>query len=136
MCSWYATLIPHLRRRPGAIVNVASSIGLIGAAQFTSYALSKAAIVSLTQSLALELAPDHVRVNAVCPGATSTPMLDVLLAESHNPEAALKGLISLHPLGRVSTPLEQAQGALYLASDEASYVTGHALVIDGGRVTA
>jgi NAD(P)-dependent dehydrogenase (short-subunit alcohol dehydrogenase family) len=125
--------IPHLRRSGGgAIVNVGSTYGVVGAAGSAAYALSKAAAISFSKSLALELAPDRIRVNALCPGATATPLNEEWLQAQADPEEALRLLVRRHPMGRLATAMEQAHGALYLVSDEASFVTGHALLVDGG----
>ena len=126
--------IPELRRsaRP-AIVNLGSTYGVIGAAGNAAYATSKAAVIGFTKTLALELAPDRIRVNAVCPGATATPMNVEWLAAQPDPDAALQELVDAHPIGRMARPEEPAAAILFLASDEASYITGHALLVDGGR---
>ena len=124
--------IPHLRRTAGTIVNLGSTYGMVGAAGFAAYALSKAAAINFSKSLALELAPDRIRVNALCPGATETPAHKASLLEAPDPEEAGRALVSKHPIGRLATPMEQAQGALFLVSDEASFVTGSALMVDGG----
>jgi NAD(P)-dependent dehydrogenase (short-subunit alcohol dehydrogenase family) len=126
--------VPHLRAsQHGAVVNLGSTYGFIGVAGTGVYAATKAAVISLTRTLALELAADGVRVNALCPGAVSTPMNVEWLQAQPDPEEALMTLISHHPLGRLSTPDEQAMAAAFLASDDASYVTGHTLLVDGGR---
>jgi NAD(P)-dependent dehydrogenase (short-subunit alcohol dehydrogenase family) len=126
--------VPHLRASGyGSVVNLGSTYGFIGVPGSSAYAATKAAVISLTRSLALELAPDGVRVNALCPGATATPMNLTWLAAQPDPEGALRLLTAQHPIGRLATPEEQAQAALFLASDAASYVTGTTLLVDGGR---
>lgn len=145
--SWRATLeanittmflvtkyaIPALRRsRAGSIINLGSTYGVVGAAGSAAYAVSKAAAISLSKTLALELAADGIRVNALCPGATATPMNTEWLAAQPDPEQALRDLVAKHPIGRMSSPDEQAGAALFLASDDSSFVTGHALMADGG----
>jgi len=126
--------IPLLRRSDrAAIVNLGSTYGMIGAPGNAAYAASKAAVVNLTKTMALELAADGIRVNALCPGATATPMNVEWLAAQPDPDAALADLVAVHPLGRMARPEEQAAAVLYLASPESSYVTGHALLVDGGR---
>jgi NAD(P)-dependent dehydrogenase (short-subunit alcohol dehydrogenase family) len=125
--------IPALRRSGGgSIVNLGSTYGVVGAAGSTAYAVSKAAAISFSRSLALEVAADRIRVNALCPGATETPMHQEWLAAQPDPEVSRRELLGRHPLGRLSTPAEQAQAALFLASDESQFVTGHALLVDGG----
>jgi NAD(P)-dependent dehydrogenase (short-subunit alcohol dehydrogenase family) len=125
--------IPVLRRSPGAsIINLGSTYGVVGSAGSGAYAVSKAAAISLTKTLSLELAGDHIRVNALCPGATGTPMNIEWLAAQPDPEQALRDLVAKHPIGRLASPDEQAAAALFLASDGASFVTGHSLMVDGG----
>ena len=118
--------LPYLRKVRGRIVNVASTGGLVGYAGGSAYCVSKAAMVMLTKVLALELAPAHVRVNCVCPGAVNTPMV---------PSGSLKRVARQIPLGRVGQPREVADLVFYLASDKARQITGGSFVIDGG-VTA
>jgi NAD(P)-dependent dehydrogenase (short-subunit alcohol dehydrogenase family) len=125
--------IPALRRSSaGSIINLGSTYGVVGAAGSAAYAVSKAAAINLARTLALELAGDGIRVNALCPGATATPMNIEWLAAQPDPEQARRALVAKHPIGRMSSPEEQAGAALFLASDDASFVTGHALMADGG----
>jgi 3-oxoacyl-[acyl-carrier protein] reductase len=125
--------IPHLRAAGGgAIVNLGSIFGVVGAGGSSAYAVSKAAAINFSKSLAIELAKDRIRVNALCPGSTDTPFLHDWFVSTGDPEGTKRFMIEHHPLGRLSTPEEQAYGALYLVSDEASFVTGHALMVDGG----
>jgi NAD(P)-dependent dehydrogenase (short-subunit alcohol dehydrogenase family) len=126
--------VPLLRcSSRAAIVNVASTYGVVGAPGNAAYAASKAGVINLTATMALELAGQHIRVNAICPGATATPMNAEWLAAQPDPGQAMADLVADHPIGRISTPEEQAHAILFLASPDASYVTGHALVVDGGR---
>src|SRR5579875_295004 len=125
--------IPYLRRSgAGSIINLGSTYGVVGAPGSAVYAVTKAAAISLSRTLAAELAPDRIRVNALCPGATDTPLHRRWRASQPDPEAAWRALVDRHPMGRLATPEEVAMGALYLASDESSFVTGHALMVDGG----
>lgn len=125
--------IPALRRsKAGSIINLGSTYGVVGAAGSAVYAVTKAAAINLSRTLALELAVDGIRVNALCPGATATPMNIEWLAAQPDPDQALRDLVGKHPIGRMATPAEQAGAALFLASDDSSYVTGHALMADGG----
>src|SRR5262249_38695137 len=101
-----------------------------------AYSASKGAIVALTRQMAVDYAADGLRVNAICPGSIDTPMLREGPAMTADPEAARRRLIALHPLGRLGTPEDVAAAALYLASDEASFVTGATMVIDGGMTIA
>jgi NAD(P)-dependent dehydrogenase (short-subunit alcohol dehydrogenase family) len=116
------------REAPGSIVNVASVAGLIGSPLQGVYAATKAAIISMTKTLAAELAPSRIRVNAVAPGFVDTRLASAILKN----DELLKHVIANTPMGRYGTPDEIAGGALYLASDAASFLTGHTLVIDGG----
>lgn len=131
LCMKYA--VPHmLASGGGSIVNIASAAGLVGFRYNAVYAASKHGVVGLTKSGALEFARKGIRVNAVCPGFTATPMVSEL--ESTNPrmmEATLKAV----PMRRLGTPQEIAEAILWLCSAESSFVTGHALSVDGGTVT-
>ena len=125
--------IPILRRASfPSIINLGSTYAVVGAAESAAYALTKAGAVSLTKTLALELAPDRIRVNALCPGATETPLYYRWLDSQADAAQAKADLFAKHPLGRIGTPEEMARAALYLASEDASFVTGHALLVDGG----
>lgn len=127
--------VPHLRRSSSAcIVNLGSTYSFIGAPGAGAYGMTKAAAVSFTKTLALELAADRIRVNALCPGATATRLYDDYLSSQPNATEAAEAVRRGHPLGRIGLPSDMAKGALYLASDESSFVTGHALVIDGGHI--
>jgi NAD(P)-dependent dehydrogenase (short-subunit alcohol dehydrogenase family) len=116
----------------GAIVNVASVAGVTGAPRIATYALTKGGVVNFTRSVAAEAGRDGVRVNAVCPGFTETAMLDGYLGGSDDPERAREKLVDDYPLGRLGQPNEIADAVAVLASEESSFVTGHALVVDGG----
>jgi NAD(P)-dependent dehydrogenase (short-subunit alcohol dehydrogenase family) len=118
----------------GAIVNVASRAGVVGVPTMAVYGASKAALISLTRTAALELAP-AIRVNAVAPGATETPMMRTWIDEQDDPTAFEAGLAATVPLGRLARPAEIADAVLFLASDEASHVTGVVLPVDGGYTT-
>ncbi|MBN2205060.1 MAG: SDR family oxidoreductase [Thermoleophilia bacterium] len=115
----------------GAIVNLASRAGVVGVRSMAVYGASKAALISLTRSAALELAP-AVRVNAVAPGATETPMMRTWIDEHEDPAAFEATLTATVPLGRLARPEEIADAVLFLASREASDVTGVVLPVDGG----
>ncbi len=113
----------------GAIVNVASGAGLVGFAGLPAYVASKHGVVGLTKSAALECAPRGVRVNCVCPGSVRTPMLEGFLGGDERVERAMTAGV---PIGRLGTPDEIAAAIVWLCSDAASYMVGHALVVDGG----
>lgn len=116
------------RNSPGSIVNIASVAGLASAPLQGVYGMTKAALVSMTRTLAFELGPSGIRVNAIAPGLVETRFASALV---HNPDIVAR-IQDRTPLGRYAQPSEIAGGALYLASDAASFVTGHTLVIDGG----
>ncbi|WP_020652464.1 SDR family oxidoreductase [Massilia niastensis] len=118
-----------LKQGSGAIVNMASVSGLVAAPNRAIYGASKHAVVGLTKSAAAEYARDGIRVNALCPSAVRTPMLARMVERDPGTE---KRLESAQPMGRVAEPVEIANAALWLCSDQASYVNGHELVVDGG----
>lgn len=120
-----------LKQGGGAIVNMSSVAGLVGFAGAPAYTASKHGIIGLTRAAALEYATAGVRVNAVCPGVIQTPMIDRAVGGSADVRASL---LALEPVGRFGTPEEVAEAALWLCSDAASFVTGHALAVDGGLV--
>jgi NAD(P)-dependent dehydrogenase (short-subunit alcohol dehydrogenase family) len=122
-------LAQMLKQGGGAIVNTASVAGLIGAARLPAYTGSKHAVVGLTRSAAAEYARANIRVNAVCPGVIRTPMFEQAMAI--NPRLAER-TASFHPIGRLGEPAEVAAVVLWLCSDAASFVTGHAHTVDGG----
>jgi NAD(P)-dependent dehydrogenase (short-subunit alcohol dehydrogenase family) len=130
--------MPELRKSKGNIVNIASDAGLMGCARITVYCGLKAGVVNMTKAMALEVAPDKVRVNSICPGYVDTDMIRLNWFERIGKEDPAKaaeleqGAIDYAPLKRLGTPADIAHGVLYLASDKASFVTGVALPIDGG----
>jgi NAD(P)-dependent dehydrogenase (short-subunit alcohol dehydrogenase family) len=119
-----------LAQGSGAIVNNASALGLVGAPAHAIYAASKHAVVGLTKSAAVEYARSGIRINSLCPGSVKTPML----ARALGREEALseKKQRAAHPIGRFAEPAEIANAALWLCSEQASFVTGHQLAVDGG----
>lgn len=120
----------HLRAReaPGSIINVASVAGLIASPAQAVYAMTKAAVLSMTKTLAFELAGNKIRVNAIAPGFVDTRFASAILKN----DTLLDEILRMTPMKRYGEPDEIAGGALYLASDSASFLTGHTLVIDGG----
>lgn len=125
--------IPRLREAGGgAIVNLGSTFGAVGAAGSAAYAMSKAAAMNFSKSMALELAGDGIRVNALCPGGTNTQFLRDWFVATGDAAGTEAWLVAHHPLGRLAEPEEQAKAALFLASDDSSFVTGHSLLVDGG----
>ena len=121
-------------RRRGVIVMNSSVGNFIAATKSSAYGASKAGMMALARSLALEGAPYGIRVNAVCPGVIDTPMNERNLARSEDPEAMRRSWYEVTPLGRLGTSRDVAQAMLFLACDESSFVTGLPLVIDGGRL--
>jgi NAD(P)-dependent dehydrogenase (short-subunit alcohol dehydrogenase family) len=129
-------VLPTMRRGGGgAIVNVASELGLVGSPRSAMYGATKGAVVQLTRALAVDHAPDRIRVNCVCPGPVDTPLLRRGVARAADPEAKLRAEMSSTLLGRLGRPEEIASVIHFLASDEASFLTGSIVVADGG-VTA
>lgn len=124
--------IPHmLRQGKGAIVNCSSIAGVIGFPGIPIYTASKHAVIGLTKTAALEYANQGIRVNAVCPGAIQTPMIDRFIEKNKTTKEAM---VSGEPIGRFGEPEEIAEAAIWLCSDASSFTTGHALVVDGGWV--
>jgi len=121
--------LPLLRASRGAIVNVASVAGMVGVPNRAAYCASKGAVIALTRAMAIDHVREGVRVNALCPGTTQTPWIERLVAEQGE---RIEDLEARQPLGRLGTAEEMADGALYLASAESTFVTGTQLVVDGG----
>jgi NAD(P)-dependent dehydrogenase (short-subunit alcohol dehydrogenase family) len=131
LCSKYA--IPHMQRNgSGAIVNVGSINSLMAMENEAAYDSSKGGVLMLTKAMALDFARTGVRVNCICPGAIETPLLKASLDTAKDPEAARASLIQKHPLRRTGTPKEIAQTALFLVTDESSFITGATIPVDGG----
>jgi NAD(P)-dependent dehydrogenase (short-subunit alcohol dehydrogenase family) len=130
MCKY---AVPEMiRSGGGVIVNNASYFGLVGGRGAAAYSASKGAVVLLTKSMALDHAADGIRVNCVCAGSVDTPMLRGEMEEMGGAAAVRHLFEQKHPLGRIADPAEVAAAVLYLASDDAAFVTGAALSVDGG----
>ena len=121
-----------MRQGRGAVVNTSSISGLLGWPASAAYCASKAGVIGLTRQMAVDYAPHGIRVNCICPGTTLTPMIERLFAEDSDPAAFRASIEARHPLGRLAQPAEIAEAALFLASAEASFITGAALPVDGG----
>ena len=127
-------VVPTMQARGGgAIVNIASINAIRGNLGLTAYGASKGGMTGMTRVMAMELASNNIRVNALCPGTVDTPMNDQYLASVEDPEATMEMLVAKHPLGRIATADDVAWAALFLASDRASFITGVSLPVDGGR---
>ncbi len=129
LCSKYS--VPHLRGRGGAIVNIVSIHAIVGYAGTVAYDASKSGLMGLTRAMALDHAREGIRVNAICPGYTDTPMLAEWVEKQPDRDETMKQVLRIHPLGRIGKPRDIAEAALFLASDAASFITGATLVVDG-----
>ncbi len=126
--------IPVLRQSGGgSIVNIGSYLGIAGRRQRAAYCAAKAGVLGLTRAMALDYAQDKIRVNCICPAMIETEMATLSLAKAADPEAARRQRITEIPLGRLGKPEDVALMAVYLASDESSWVTGVSLPLDGGQ---
>jgi NAD(P)-dependent dehydrogenase (short-subunit alcohol dehydrogenase family) len=121
-----------MRDRGGAIVNIASDAGLVGQQAQAAYCASKGGVVQFTRAAALDGAPDAIRVNCVCPCFVETPLVQEWIAAQPNPAAARAAAEADQPIGRMGQPHEIAAAVAFLASDEANFITGTALAVDGG----
>ena len=124
--------VPHLRPTKGSIINMSSEVAVIGQSSAASYAATKAGQIGLTRALALDLAAEGVRVNAVCPAGVMTPLMEEWAHSEFDPEVALKMVDHFHPLGRMATIEEMGEVCAFLASEEASFMTGQVVSPDGG----
>jgi NAD(P)-dependent dehydrogenase (short-subunit alcohol dehydrogenase family) len=120
-----------LKQKNGAIVNVSSVAGLVGGWFNSAYYASKHGVIGATKAAAVEYAKDEVRINAVCPGTIRSAMADQTMFKTKNADASLRQN-ALHPIGRIGTPEEVAAAIIWLCSDAASFMVGHALAVDGG----
>ena len=127
-----AILPAMIERRAGSIINLASVAGVMGMEARFAYAVTKHAVVGMTRAMAMDHGQAGVRINCICPGRTETPFVQARLKEYPNPEEYLRQMEAPHALKRLAQPTEIAAAAVFLASDEASFVTGSAMVVDGG----
>ncbi len=133
LCTKYA--YPLLKKSRGCIVNISSVQALANEPKISAYAASKAGLLGLTRGMALDFAADGVRVNAVCPGAIQTGMMEPFIKDQPDPEEAVKAIGRTIPLGRVGQPEDIAQAVYFLSSSAAAYITGATLVVDGGLLS-
>lgn len=124
--------VPLLRESGGVIVNMASVRAFRGGPELAVYSASKGAIISMTRSMAHELGPFGIRVNALCPGTIDTPLLDQYAATQEDPDSFKTSLDQEQPLGRIGTPEDVASAALYLGTSASEWITGITLTVDGG----
>jgi NAD(P)-dependent dehydrogenase (short-subunit alcohol dehydrogenase family) len=133
LCSKFA--VPEMEAAgAGAIVNQGSVAALVGVRRFAAYCAAKGAVVSLTRAMALDLAPRGIRVNCICPGTVMTPLIETLVRErgGGDLDKGMELTLQKYPLGRLGTPDDVARVALFLASDDAAFVTGAVYAVDGG----
>ncbi len=125
--------VPHmLAQGGGAIVNTASVAGQIGLKDRAAYCASKGAVIAFTKQVAIQYAGTGLRCNCICPGTVDSPWVGRLLEEAGDPDERRRQLVARQPMGRLGEPVEIAKAAVYLASDDAAFMTGSELVIDGG----
>ena len=124
--------VPHLRKTRGSIINMSSEAGIIGQGEAPRYAATKAGQIGLTRALALDLAAEGIRVNAVCPAGVLTPLLEAWASSQFDPKQAMEIVNRAHPMGRPATIDEIGEVCAFLASDEASFITGQTICPDGG----
>jgi NAD(P)-dependent dehydrogenase (short-subunit alcohol dehydrogenase family) len=124
--------LPHLRKTRGSMITMSSEAGIIGQGEAPRYATTKAGQIGLTRALALDLAAEGIRVNAVCPAGVLTPLLEEWASSQFDPKRAMEMVNRAHPMGRPATIDEIGEVCAFLASDEASFITGQAICPDGG----
>jgi NAD(P)-dependent dehydrogenase (short-subunit alcohol dehydrogenase family) len=127
-----AVLPTMLTQRRGTIVNTASAAGMIGVPNRAAYCASKGAVIAFTKQVAVDYVRQGIRSNCVCPGTVDSPWVSKLVQGTADPAAAMQSLEGRQPMGRLATPFEIAKAIEYLASDDAAFMTGSSLVIDGG----
>ena len=130
LCSKYA--LPYLKKTKGNIINISSMVGVVGQSNAGAYSATKGGQIAMSKGMALDFAPQGVRVNVICPGWIQTPLVEDWFSQQKDPEASRKYIYARHPLGRIGTVEECGTVAAFLASDEASFVTGAVIAVDGG----
>ena len=130
LCSKYA--IPHLKKTKGCIINMSSMVGLVGQNNAGAYSATKGGILAMTKGMSLDFAKDGIRVNCICPGWIQTPLVDDWFSQQPDEQKAREYINSAHPLGRIGTIEECGRAALFLATEDSSFMTGSILTVDGG----
>ena len=128
-------LLPMLRERQGSIINIGSIEGIDANPEHIAYCATKGGVHAMTKAMAVDLGKDNIRVNAIAPGWIRSALSDDYINAQENPESAWEGLYKMHPLGRIGEPGDVGSLAVYLASDEAAFMTGQVIVLDGGRTS-
>lgn len=124
--------MPHLRKAKGVIVNITSTVAIKGVANRAVYSATKGAVLSLSRSMAAEYIREGIRVNCVCPGTVESASFKRRVADSPDPEQAMKDFVARQPMGRLGTPEELAEAILFAASPDVTFMTGANIVVDGG----
>ena len=122
-----------VKQQEGVIINTASELAIVGQPLYSAYCGTKGAVIAMTRALSAEWAKQGIRVNALCPGPVDTPMLQAEFNLATNPKLEAQAVVNSIPAGKLGTPEEIAKAALFLASDDARFVHGAAIVIDGGK---
>lgn len=130
LCSKYA--LEHLKKTKGNIINISSMVGVVGQPNAAAYSATKGGQIAMTKNMAIDFAPDGIRVNVICPGWIQTPLVEDWFEQQQDPEAVRKYIYAQHPLGRIGTIEECGYLAAFIASDEAAFITGTRFDIDGG----
>jgi NAD(P)-dependent dehydrogenase (short-subunit alcohol dehydrogenase family) len=124
--------VPHLRQTRGSIINMSSMTGVVGQPDALAYCATKGGILAMTKALAMDLAEDGVRVNAVCPAAVRTPLMEQWIGQQDDPDAVRELMNTMQPLGEMAEPEQIGDVVLFLASEASSFITGIHLPVDGG----
>ena len=124
--------IPHLRKTKGTIINISSMVGLVGQSNSAAYSATKGGQISMSRGMAIDFANDGIRVNIICPGWIQTPLVEDWFEQQKDPNSAREYIYGQHPLGRIGTIEDCGKAAVFLASDDSSFITGTTINIDGG----
>lgn len=130
LCSKYT--IPYLKKTEGNIINISSMVGQVGQPNAAAYSSTKGGQIAMTKNMAIDFAPNGIRVNVICPGWIQTPLVEDWFNQQEDPEASRRYIYGQHPLGRIGTIEECGHLAAFIASDEAGFITGSVFDIDGG----